>query len=73
MGEVTFEDTNEPGVLQSMGSQRVRHVLATEQQQQRPKPVTVLTQSRKAIEESLMEGPFAKVREGTPARNGDIL
>ena len=26
--------TEEPGVLQSMGSQRVRHVLATEQQQQ---------------------------------------
>ena len=55
-----------------MGSQRVRHVLVTEQQQ-RPRPVTVLAQSRKAIEESLLEGPFAKVREGTPARNSDIL
>ena len=40
---------------------------------QRPRPVTVLAQSRKAIEESLLEGPFAKVREGTPARNSDIL
>ena len=63
--------TNDPGVLQSVGSQRVRHVLATEQHQS-PKPVTVLAQSRMAIEESLM-GPFAKVREEIAARNGDIL
>ena len=29
--------TEEPGVLQSMGSQRVRHKLATEQQQRKIK------------------------------------
>ena len=30
----TVENTEESGMLQSMGSQRVRHDLATEQQQQ---------------------------------------
>ena len=35
-GDREFAQTGKPGVLQSMGLQRVRHSLATEQEQKHP-------------------------------------